>query len=153
MPVEEIALTSPELEGPDADDYEIISHKVTYRLAERPGSQVVLKYTRPVLKRKSTQRIITAPAPANVLEKSFADVSFLVGMLLSKFLYHLPLYRQEPNIMLEWVHYWPERLAARVFITVTFDMNGNAYAGIDDEMYGEFGWCHELKKDRWNADP
>ena len=56
VPVEEIALLAPELEGPDADDYEIISYKVTYRLAERPGSQVVLKYTRPVLKKKSSQR-------------------------------------------------------------------------------------------------
>jgi hypothetical protein len=28
------------------------------------------------------------------LDKSFADVSFLAGMLLNKFLYHLPLYRQ-----------------------------------------------------------
>jgi len=94
VPVEEIALLAPELEGPDAGDYEIISHKVTYRLAERPGSYVVLKFTRPVIKKKSTQHLITTPAPDNVLDKSFADVSFLVGMLLNKFLYHLPLYRQ-----------------------------------------------------------
>lgn len=94
VPVEEIVLSAPELEGPDAGDYEIISHKVTYRLAERPGSYVVLKFTRPVIKKKSTQRLITTPAPDNVLDKSFADVSFLVGMLLNKFLYHLPLYRQ-----------------------------------------------------------
>ena len=98
VPVEEIALSAPELEGPDADDYEIISHKVTYRLAERPGSQVVLKYTRPVLKNKSSQRLITTPAPANVLDKSFADVSFLAGMLLNKFMYHLPLYRQHQRL-------------------------------------------------------
>jgi alpha-ketoglutarate-dependent taurine dioxygenase len=63
VPVEEILLSAPELEGPDAADYEVISHKVTYRLAQRPGSQVVLKYTRPVLKKKSTQALITAPAP------------------------------------------------------------------------------------------
>jgi transposase len=98
VPVEEIVLSAPELEGPDADDYEIISHKVTYRLAERPGSQVVLKYTRPVLKKKSSQRLITTPAPANVLDKSFADVSFLAGMLLNKFMYHLPLYRQHQRL-------------------------------------------------------
>ncbi len=98
VPVEEIILSAPELEGPDADDYEIISHKVTYRLAERPGSQVVLKYTRPVLKKKSSQRLVTTPAPANVLDKSFADVSFLAGMLLNKFMYHLPLYRQHQRL-------------------------------------------------------
>ena len=98
VPVEEIILSAPELEGPDADDYEIISHKVTYRLAERPGNHVVLKYTRPVLKKKSSQRLITTPAPANVLDKSFADVSFLAGMLLNKFMYHLPLYRQHQRL-------------------------------------------------------
>jgi len=98
VPIEEIALSAPELEGPDADDYEIISYKVIYRLAERPGSQVILRYTRPVLKEKSSQRLITAPAPDNVLDKSFADVSFLAGMLLNKFMYHLPLYRQHQRL-------------------------------------------------------
>ena len=39
VPVEEIMLSAPELGGSDVDDYEIISHKVTYRLAERPGSR------------------------------------------------------------------------------------------------------------------
>ena len=98
VPIEEIALSAPELAGPDADDYEIISYKVSYRLAERPGSQVVLKYTRPVLKKKSNGQLITTPAPDNVLDKSFADVSFLAGMLLNKFLYHLPLYRQHQRL-------------------------------------------------------
>ena len=100
VPVEEIELVAPELEGPEAEDYEVIGHKITYRLAQRPGSRVVLKYTRPVVKKKSTQTIITTPAPANVLDKSFADVSFLVGMLLDKFLYHLPLYRQHQSLEL-----------------------------------------------------
>jgi len=98
VPVKEILLSAPELDGPDADDYEVISHKITYRLAQRPGSQVVLKYTRPVLKKKSTQATITPPAPANVLDKSYADVSFLAGMLVDKFCYHMPLYRQHQRL-------------------------------------------------------
>lgn len=98
VPVEEIILPSPELEGEDADDYEVISLKHTYRLAERPGRQLVLKYTRKVLKKKSTQRIITPLAPINVLDKSFADVSFLAGLLIDKFCYHLPLYRQHQRL-------------------------------------------------------
>ena len=98
VPVEEITLSAPELDGPDADDYEVIGYKNTYRLAQRPGSQVVLKYTRPVLKKRSTQKVMTPPAPANVLDKSIADVSFLAGMLLDKFLYHLPLYRQHQRL-------------------------------------------------------
>ncbi len=98
VPVEEIELSVPELEGESSDDYEIISYKTTYRLAKRPGSSVILKYTRPVLKKKSNQKLITTAAPDNVLDKSCADVSFLVGMLIDKFLYHLPLYRQHQQL-------------------------------------------------------
>jgi transposase len=98
VPVEEIEQSAPELDGPNADDYEIIGHKTTYRLAQRPGSYVVLKYTRPVVKQRSTQCIHTTPAPANVLDKSFADVSFLAGLIIDKFLYHLPLYRQHQRL-------------------------------------------------------
>jgi transposase len=39
----------------------------------------------PELPGKGTQVIKTPASPANVIEKSFADVSFLVGMLLDKF--------------------------------------------------------------------
>lgn len=98
VPVEEIELTAPELEGEDKDKYEIIGHKTTYRLAQRPGSHVVLKYTRPVVKEKEASTVLPSPAPQNVLDKSFADVSFLVGMLVDKFLYHLPLYRQHQRL-------------------------------------------------------
>ena len=42
---------------------------------------------------------MTTPAPANVLDKSVADVSFLAGMLVDKFCYHLPLYRQHQRLM------------------------------------------------------
>jgi len=33
-----------------------------------------------------------------VLEKSYADVSLLAGMLIDKFRYHLPLYRQHQRM-------------------------------------------------------
>jgi transposase len=36
----------PELNGPDADKYEQIDTKITRRLAQRPGSYVVLEYWR-----------------------------------------------------------------------------------------------------------
>ena len=31
-----------------ADQYEVIGEKVSHRLAQRPGSYVILKYVRPV---------------------------------------------------------------------------------------------------------
>lgn len=98
VPVEEIQVKTPELEGEDKDDYDVIGEKVTYRLAQKPASFVVLKYISKNVKRKSTQEITSHSAPNAVFEKSLADVSFLAGMLIEKFVYHMPLYRQHQRL-------------------------------------------------------
>lgn len=98
VPVQVIEVAAPELEGEQAEHYEVITYKSTYRLAQRTGSYVVLEYRRPVVKRRESSTLISAPAPANVLEGSLADVSFLAGMLVDKFSYHLPLYRQHQRL-------------------------------------------------------
>jgi hypothetical protein len=79
VPVETIELRVPELEGLDAGELEVIGQKVTHRLAQRPGSYVILKYVRLVVKRRATQTIHCPPAPIGVIEGSRADVSFLAG--------------------------------------------------------------------------
>src|SRR5690606_8963097 len=38
------------------------------------------------------------PAPAAVIERSIAEVSFLAGLIIDKFRYHLPLYRQHKRL-------------------------------------------------------
>ena len=86
------------LTGPDADQYEILSTKTTFRLAQRAASYVVLKCERPVFRRKGTEKPVAAPAPPNVLDNSLADVSLLAGLLVDKFQFHLPLYRQHQRI-------------------------------------------------------
>ena len=98
VPVQEIRLTPSEIADRDAGEYEIIDEKITYRLAQQPGSYVVLKYIRPVVKLKEANNVACHPAPAGVLEKSYADVSFLAGMLVDKFVYHQPLYRQHQKL-------------------------------------------------------
>lgn len=98
VPVTVIEQTPPELEGPDADQFEVIGTKSTFRLAQQPASYEVLEYRRPVLKPKGEDKPLPSPAPANVLEKSIADVSLLVGLLIDKFQFHLPLYRQHQRI-------------------------------------------------------
>ena len=115
VPVEVIQVSNPDLVGLTAADYEVIGEKVTYRLAQRPGSYVLLKYVRTVIKRKDTEVLSCPPAPPAVLEKSLADVSLLAGLLLEKFRYHLPLYRQHQRLahagitlsratLTQWVH-------------------------------------------------
>src|SRR5919109_938181 len=98
VPVQDILLANPEVADLPPDVYEVIGEKVTYRLAQRPGAYVILKYIRPVIKRKDTEELSCPPAPPAVFEKSFADVSVLAGLLIDKFVYHLPLYRQHQRL-------------------------------------------------------
>lgn len=98
VPIQTINVAHPEAQSLSADQYEVIGEKVSYRLAQRPGSYVVLKYVRPVIKRRDTKTITAAPAPQGVLEGSRADVSFLAGLVQDKLDYHLPLYRQHRRL-------------------------------------------------------
>ena len=94
VPVEVIAVANPEAAGLRPDEFDVIGEKVSHRLAQRPGSYVILKYVRSVIKRHDTQILSCPPAPVGVLDGSRADVSFIVGMIVDKFAFHLPLYRQ-----------------------------------------------------------
>lgn len=98
VPVEVIAVLPPELSGPDADQYDIIDTYITFKLAQQSASYVVLRYEMPVFKHKADQSMQTAALPDQVLERSIADVSLLVGLLVDKFQYHLPLYRQHQRM-------------------------------------------------------
>ena len=98
VPVETIRLAHPDVADLAEDQFEVIGEKASYRLAQRPGSFVVLKYVRPVIKRLDTQAISCPPAPVGVIEGSRTDVSFCAGLLVDKFAYHLPLYRQHQRL-------------------------------------------------------
>ncbi|MGB5201159.1 MAG: IS66 family transposase [Sedimenticolaceae bacterium] len=98
VPIEVITLSAPQREGPQADQYEVIDHKVTRRLAQRPGSYVVLEYHRPVIRPKGSATLMEVPAPTAIFEGCLADVSLLAGILIDKFVYHLPLYRQHQRL-------------------------------------------------------
>ncbi len=102
VPVEEIVVDNREIKQPE--NYMQVGEKVTCRLAQRPGSYVVLRYVRKVYKRKSDGEFSCPPAPPAVLEKSCADVSFLAGLMIDKLVYHLPLYRQHQRLAASGVH-------------------------------------------------
>ena len=59
---------------------------------------MVLKYVRKVIKRRDDGKLVCPPAPSGVIEGSRADVSFLAGMIVEKFDYHMPLYRQHRRL-------------------------------------------------------
>ena len=98
VPVEVIVVPNADVAGLDPADYEVIGEKVSHRLAQRPGSYVILKYVRPLIKLRATQALCCPPAPVGVLDGCRADVSFIAGMIIDKFAYHQPLYRQHVKL-------------------------------------------------------
>ncbi|MEO8035127.1 MAG: IS66 family transposase [Acidobacteriota bacterium] len=99
VPMREIKVPNPDTEIYPPGTYDVIDQRVTYRLAQLPGSYVVLKFVRDVLKLKTEEKFSCPAAPPAVIEKSYADVSFLAGLLIDKFTYHLPLYRLHQRLL------------------------------------------------------
>jgi transposase len=122
VPVQSIVLVHADVKDLQPDEFEVIGEKITYRLAQRPGSYVVLKYHRPVIKRKDTSAILCLPAPAGILEGSRADVSFAAGLLVDKFAWHLPLYRQHQRLSASGINVsrpWLTQIAQRTISLLT----------------------------------
>lgn len=94
VPVRVIEVPVPT--GHQASD--VIATHSTFRLAQRRASYEVLEYRCPVLKAPGSDAPHTIPAPQNIFGGSVADVSFLAGMLVDKFAFHLPLYRQHQRL-------------------------------------------------------
>ena len=93
-----IELPAPQLAGPDADQYEVIDHKVTRRLAQRPAATWCWSTAARWSSTRRPRPSVKWPAPRAVFENSLADVSVLAGLLVDKFAYHLPLYRQHQRL-------------------------------------------------------
>ena len=103
VPVKEIQVADPELARLHPDKVEIIGEEVNHRLAQR-SSYVVLKYVRKVWKEKGDVAPRKVEVPPAIFDRSFADVSFLAGLVLDKCCFHLPLYRQHQRLEQGGVH-------------------------------------------------
>lgn len=108
VPVEQVILPSG-IAADRLDDYEKIGEKKSRHLAQKPGSYFVREFIRSVYKKKAPadaieDEIYCIPPPYTVLDRSFADVSLLAGILIDKFRYHLPLYRQHQRMQACGVH-------------------------------------------------
>jgi transposase len=98
VPVVTVHVPNPEVPEAERDQWVVVGEKVTDRLAQRPGSYVVIREVREVLKRKRDETFSCPPASSSVLEGSSVDVSLLAGLMIDKLRYHLPLYRQHQRL-------------------------------------------------------
>ena len=102
VPVDEKVVLPKEVEGLSEESYEVIGEKITNKLIQISTQYRVERTIRKTVKLKD--KLYTAPAPHSVIERSFADATFLAGMVTDKFLYHLPLYRQHQRLKMADVH-------------------------------------------------
>ena len=98
VPVVTVKLPNPELEGLSEEDYEVIKTTKSYTLAQQPIVYTVIEYVQDTVKIKESKKISINPKFPSPLEGSYADVSLLANILVDKFCYHLPLYRQHQRI-------------------------------------------------------
>jgi transposase len=122
VPVQTLTLVHADVTGLSPDQYEVIGEKVTYRIAQRPAAYHVLKIRRPVIKVKASAQILCLPAPAGILDGSRADVSFAAGLLMDKFAWHIPLYRQHQRLTAAGIRVsrpWLTQLAQAVISLLT----------------------------------
>ena len=94
VPVRVIDVAPPE----GLEDGEVIATHSTFRLAQRRASYEVLEYRAPVIKPRNSATPQTTPVPGAIFTGSLADASFLAGMLVDKFAFHIPLYRQHQRL-------------------------------------------------------
>ncbi|WP_119396459.1 IS66 family transposase [Salinibius halmophilus] len=98
VPVREVIIEANELQGDEADQYEHVGYKEVSRIAQKRSAYEIVITKRQIVKRKDSNQLITAANPEFVFDSACADVSFVAGLLVDKFQFHLPLYRQHQKL-------------------------------------------------------
>ena len=77
-------------------DKDKIGEEISEQLEYTPASLVIIEHVCPVLACKCCQEhVVTAPKPAQPIEKGLAGPGLLAQVITSKYCDHIPLYRQE----------------------------------------------------------
>lgn len=100
---EEIIDEKPE--GVDDADLVLVTEKITERLGASPEEYYVVRIVRKVYKVKSTGKFHTPEAPDHVLgRRCKVSEMCIVMFIIKKFLWHLPLYRQQQQLRLQGIN-------------------------------------------------
>jgi transposase len=92
VPVEVIEVPNPVTAKLTPEEYEVVSTREKHVLCAKPAQYYIKKYVQPVV--KVNNQLFTPESPNLVIDKSYGDASFLAHLIVQKFKYHLPLYRQ-----------------------------------------------------------
>lgn len=90
LPIEEIVIEPEE----DTTGLKKIGEEVTETLKYTKASLVKVKTVRPKYEKPNQEGVLIAPLPFRAMHKSIAEPSLISHILVSKFVDHLPFYRQ-----------------------------------------------------------
>lgn len=90
LPVEEIIIEPEE----NTDGMTKIGEEITETLEYTPGSLVKKRTIRPKYARANGEGVVIGQLPSRPLPKAIAEASLLAHIIVSKFIDHLPFYRQ-----------------------------------------------------------
>lgn len=90
LPVEEIVIEPKE----GVEGLKKIGEEITETLKYTKASLVKVRTVRPKYEKPDQEGVIIAPMPARALHKCIAEPSLIAQILVSKFVDHLPFYRQ-----------------------------------------------------------
>lgn len=90
LPVKEIIIEPEE----NIDGFTKIGEEITETLEYTPASLIKRRTIRPKYAKPKGEGIVIAELPSRPIEKSIAEASLLAHILVSKYVDHLPLYRQ-----------------------------------------------------------
>ena len=90
LPVEEVIIEPEE----DTEGLEKIGEEVTETLQYTPASLVKRRTIRPKYAKQEEDGVVIGELPTRPIEKSIAEASLLSYIIVSKYVDHLPLYRQ-----------------------------------------------------------
>lgn len=101
LPVEETVLVPPAVQA-DPGQWREIGREVSERLERIPGKLIRQRLVRPVYVsvEQPYAAPVSAPVPPHIIEGGMFGLQFMTELVLGKYLYHQPLYRQAKG--LEW---------------------------------------------------
>ena len=97
LPVEETIVIEPEEVQAQPEAFEKISEEETFEVDIHPPKLFKRRIVRPKYRsrRDRSRPPVIAPAPPRVIEGGYASSGLLAWVTLQKYVYHMPLYRQE----------------------------------------------------------